>query len=203
MAAADEFDDTYAAEQLRRARHPLRRLIKHFYLAQVLKDVSGPTIDFGCGAGQLLARLPVGSTGVEINPALVAQLQRAGLDVVAYDASTDDFAFSGFAADRYKTLVVSHVLEHFADSAAVMRKICSAAARLCIDTIIIVVPGERGYASDATHKTFVSERYLADNGLGACAGFVVDKIRYFPGNLRAIGRWFVFHELKIVYKRVR
>ena len=49
-----EFGSAYAAEQLRRSRHPLRRLIKKFYLDRVLGEVGDrPTIDFGCGAGQL------------------------------------------------------------------------------------------------------------------------------------------------------
>ncbi|MEP6939680.1 MAG: methyltransferase domain-containing protein [Rudaea sp.] len=200
MSVAEEFDDTYAAEQLRRARHPLRRFIKGFYLEHVLADVHGPTIDFGCGAGQILARLPAGSIGVEINPVLVEQVRRMGLDVVAYDAFSDDFGFTGFAQDHYKSLVISHVLEHFDDSAAVMRKMWRSAARLGIDTIVMVVPGEKGYASDPTHKTFVTEQYLRDHDLANCEGFAIDKVHYFPGDTAAIGRYFVFHEMKVVYR---
>ena len=66
-----EFGSAYAVEQLRRSRHPLRRLIKKFYLDRVLRELRGPTIDFGCGAGQLLARLPADSVGLEVNPPLV------------------------------------------------------------------------------------------------------------------------------------
>jgi 2-polyprenyl-3-methyl-5-hydroxy-6-metoxy-1,4-benzoquinol methylase len=201
MTDTNEFDLAYANEQLRRSRHPLRRFIKRFYLDHVLQDVHGPAIDFGCGAGQILARLPAGSIGVEINPVLVAQLKASGLNVVAYDASTDDFSFSGFAPDLYKTLVISHVLEHFADSASVIRKIWRACARLGIDTIVAVVPGEKGYASDPTHKTFVTEKYLSDEGLTRCEGFEISKIHYFPGDTRSIGKYLTFHEMKIVYKR--
>lgn len=201
MSATDEFDDTYAAEQLRRAQHPLRRFIKGFYLDHALAEVHGPTIDFGCGAGQILARLPAGSIGIEINPALVRQVRAMGLDVVAYDAFADDFAFSGFAQDHYKSLVISHVLEHFDDSAAIMRKMWRSAARLGIDTIVMIVPGEKGYASDATHKTFVTEQYLREHDLTRCEGFAIDKVHYFPGDSAAIGKHFVFHEMKVVYRR--
>jgi len=39
-----EFGSAYAAEQLRRSRHPLRRLIKKFYLDRVLGEVeAGPS----------------------------------------------------------------------------------------------------------------------------------------------------------------
>ena len=202
MTEINEFDLAYASEQLRRSRHPLRKFVKSFYLDHILQDVSGPAIDFGCGAGQILARLPAGSIGVEINPALVIRLKESGLNVVAYDAATDDFSFSGFAPNTYKTLVSSHVLEHFADSASVIRKIWRASARLGIDTIIVVVPGEKGYASDLTHKTFVTEKYLADEGLVRCEGFEISKVHYFPGDIKSIGRYFMFHELKIVYRRV-
>jgi SAM-dependent methyltransferase len=197
-----EFDVNYAAEQLRRSAHPLRRFIKRFYLDNVLRDVRGPTIDFGCGAGQILERLPPGSTGIEINPVLVAKLKERGFDVRAYDAIADDFAFTGFETERYKSLVISHVLEHFADTAQVMRKMWRACARLGIETIIAVVPGKKGYASDATHKTFVTADYLHANGLEQCEGYALDRIDYFPINAARVGEVFVFHEMKLVYRRV-
>ena len=71
VSEISEFGSAYANEQLRRSRHPLRRLIKKFYLDRVLRELRGPTIDFGCGAGQLLARLPADSVGLEVNPHLV------------------------------------------------------------------------------------------------------------------------------------
>ena len=52
VSSAAEFDRHYAAEQVRRSRHPLRRIVKGFYLREVLRDVVGPSIDFGCGASQ-------------------------------------------------------------------------------------------------------------------------------------------------------
>jgi SAM-dependent methyltransferase len=195
-----EFDQTYATEQLRRSRHPLRRLIKKFYLDRVLREVRGATIDFGCGAGQLLARLPIGSVGLEVNPHLVKALQQAGMNARYYDAMADDFSLSELEAGCYKALIISHVLEHFEDSAAVMRKLWRACARLGVETIVAVVPGAKGYASDATHKTFVTEKYLRENALMQCEGYVLDKAEYFPINVASVGEYFVFHELKLVYR---
>ena len=65
MTDTVEFDERYASEQVRRSRHPLRRLIKHFNLDNVLRELAGSTIDIGCGAGQLLRRLPPGSIGLD------------------------------------------------------------------------------------------------------------------------------------------
>jgi len=201
MTAVSEFDHAYAAEQLRRSKHRLRRLIKRFYLDHVLQDVHGPTIDLGCGAGQLLARLPVGSLGVEINPVLVEQLRGAGMNVLAYDAASDGFALTGFRENYYKTLVISHVLEHFDDAASVVRALWRSCSRLGIETIVVIIPGPKGYASDATHKTFVDERFIEVQGLRRVDGFELVKMQYFPINRAGVGNYFTFHELKLVYSR--
>lgn len=201
MTAASEFDHAYAAEQLRRSKHPVRRLIKRFYLDQALQDVHGPTIDLGCGAGQLLAWLPAGSLGVEINPVLVEHLRSKGMNVLGYDAASDDFALTGFRENYYKTLVISHVLEHFADVASVMRALWRSCSRLGIETIVAIVPGAKGYASDVTHKTFVDERFIETQGLRRVEGFELTKTRYFPINRAYVGDYFTFHELKLVYSR--
>jgi len=201
MTASSEFDAVYAAEQLRRSRHPLRRLIKRFYLDHVLQDVHGPTIDLGCGAGQLLARLPAGSLGVEVNPVLVEHLRTAGMNVLGYDAASDGFAFTGFRENYYKTLVISHVLEHFEDAASVIRALWRSSARLGIETVVAIVPGAKGYASDATHKTFVDVQFIEAQGLRRVEGFELAKLRYFPIDRAAVGDYFTFHELKLVYSR--
>lgn len=201
MSQAQEFDQRYAAEQLRRSRHPLRRLIKKFYLDQILREVAGPTIDFGCGAGQLLERLPPGSVGLEVNPHLVQALQQRGLDARYYDAYADDFSLSLLAGKQFKSFVISHVLEHFDDTSAVMHKLWRACAQFGVDTIVAVVPGAKGYASDATHKTFVTEQYIRDHGLTHCEGYTLARANYFPINATHVGDWFVFHELKLVYRR--
>ena len=64
----EEFGRDYALTQIDRQRNPLRKLIKSFYVSRVLKHVNGPAIDLGCGAGQILERLPPGSMGIEVNP---------------------------------------------------------------------------------------------------------------------------------------
>ena len=201
MDASAKFDRNYATEQLRRSRHPLRRLIKRLYLNNILSDVSGPTIDFGCGAGQLLARLPAGSIGLEINPYLVEELRRTGLSARAYDPSADQFALLDFPTGCYETLVISHVIEHLPDSAQAVRALWRACRRIGIRRIIVVVPGWKGFLSDKTHKTFVDQRYLDKHGLLSCEGYAVARACYFPFNMESLGKVFSYHELKIVYER--
>lgn len=91
MSYHSEFGSDYAQEQLRRSRHPLRRIIKHFYINNILQDVEGHSIDFGCGAGQLLARLPAGSLGLEVNSFVVEALRQQGLNLQQYNPDQDRF----------------------------------------------------------------------------------------------------------------
>jgi len=175
--------------------------VKSFYLRNLLRYVDGPTIDFGCGAGQLLERLPPGSIGFEVNPALVRALQAAGLNAVHYDAAADRFSLGGLAEHRYSTFVMAHVLEHFADAAQVLRTLLRACRRLEVRRFVLVVPGWKGYLSDATHRTFVDWGYLQREGLLSCEGFELRCGCYFPLNCEAIGNYFVYHELMVVFQR--
>jgi SAM-dependent methyltransferase len=195
------FDDAYAGEQLRRSRHPLRRLVKGFYLRNILREVSGPAIDFGCGAGQLLERLPAGSIGLEVNPALVRALQARQLNAVQYDAAADNLALSGLQPGCYSTFVMAHVLEHFDDAARALRSLLAACRRLDVHRFILVVSGWKGYQSDATHRTFVDLAYLEREGLLSCEGYALQTARHFPLDVEALGRHFVFHELTAVFQR--
>jgi SAM-dependent methyltransferase len=201
MNFAAEFNEQYAMEQLRRSHHPLRRAIRYFYLNNILRDVVGPTIDLGCGAGQLLRRLPGGSIGLEVNPHLVSELRSDALDVMLYDATADEFSLSCVPKNKFKTLVAAHILEHFDSVPDRIRALFRSCYSLGIERIIVVVPGAKGFRSDSTHKTFIDLQYLRQQGLSACEGFTVTKYGFFPIDIEALGKSFTFHELKLVYQR--
>lgn len=197
------FGRDYAARQLRRRRNPLRRAIKHFYLQNMLRETRGATIDLGFGAGQLLERLPPGSIGLEVNPHLVDDAHRAGLNAVLYDSNAEEPLIGVVPAGAYTTLVMAHVLEHFEHAADFLRRLLRSCAALGIDRVIVVVPGAKGYGFDSTHRTFVTRRYLGDHDLLSAEGYVLSKTRYFPGNQEWIGRYYVFHECMFVFDRAR
>jgi SAM-dependent methyltransferase len=201
LEAVGEFDRHYAAEQLRRSRHPLRRFVKGFYLRNILRDVRGPAIDFGCGAGQLLEQLPPGSMGLELNSYLIEELRQAGLTVHQARAEMSDFELTHFAAGRFRTLIIAHVLEHLADPAAALRVLLAACRRLGIVRVVVVVPGAKGFASDRTHKTFIDHAYIEGHLPQNSEGFVRSSPSYFPGPWEWIGRHFVFNEMKLVFDR--
>jgi Methionine biosynthesis protein MetW len=201
MSQVEEFDSAYAQSQIERSRHPIRRIIKSFYVKQVLRWVQGPAIDVGCGAGQILERLPKGSMGIELNPHLVAHLQSKGLKVERASLSDDRLDLSPVPRDTYKTLVLSHVLEHFSDAHQVLRLLLKDCWEKGIETVIMVLPCEVGYESDPTHKTFVTMAYLEQNNLLTYSGFSVVHHSYFPLNIKSVGQYFIYNELQVVYRR--
>lgn len=198
---AQEFDAHYAARQLARRASPLRRWAKAAYLSSTLREIDGATLDFGCGAGQLLERLPAGSTGLEVNPALVDDLRRRGMDVQLYDASSDNFSFSGLEPGRYRTFVASHVLEHFEDAATVFRRMAAGCERLGVDRLVLVLPGWKGFLSDDTHRTFVDAAYLTENDLLTLGSFRLVRRRSFPVDQEWFGRLFIYNETAFVWRR--
>jgi trans-aconitate methyltransferase len=200
MTAKDEFGMVYARSQIKRQQNPFRKLIKSIYVSRVLQQVNGPTVDLGCGAGQILERLPAGSIGIEVNPFLIEHLTRRGLRAMRAFESQGEFDLRSLRPNEFKTLVLSHVLEHFNDAHKVLGRLLHDCADLGVSTVIIVVPGETGYHSDPTHKTFIDIEYLRAHEMIECEGFEITGYSYFPGNLRFIGKLFVYHELMIVYR---
>lgn len=198
------FGEAYGAEQIRRRSSLLRTSIKSFYLRNLLRYCEGPAIDLGCGAGQLLERLPPGSIGLELNDTLIAYLRGLGLPAVKYDAYADDFGLSPlFEAGRggYRHLLCAHVLEHFDDPVHAFRRLAQSCARLGVQSLTFVVPGEKGFKTDATHKVFVTEAFVRSNGLDDCAPYRLAAVDYFPGNIRQLGAWFAYHECILTWRR--
>lgn len=196
-----EFDQAYASEQIARSQSGLRRFVKSAYLNSTLREISGATVDLGCGAGQLLERLPLGSLGLELNPVLVERLRATGSNVAHYDALADDFSLGPVAPERFQTLIASHVIEHFEDAAGALKKLAAAAQRLGIVRIVCVVPGWKGYQSDSTHRTFVDPAYIHSNALHELGAFRLARTRCFPINAEPFGRFFVYNECVFVWQR--
>ena len=196
------YDDNYAMKQILKKESYLRPLIKRFYLNRVLKYVNGPTVDFGCGAGQLLERLPLGSVGVEVNPYLINYLEKNNLNVIKnyqiHDNGIDLHSF--IKKNEYKCLVLSHIIEHFDNAKNVFLSILKDSGELGIERIIIVIPGLKGYKSDVTHKTFIDIQYLTGFDIEGVTNYKLIHSSYFPGNIKSLGSLFSYHELMMVYE---
>ena len=89
MPQGDEYGQEYTDYQAGRSR--LRKVLRRPWLRAAAGFVEGPSIDLGCGVGELLERLPAGSMGLEINKASVDHCRAKGLDVTYYDGWADDW----------------------------------------------------------------------------------------------------------------
>lgn len=193
------YGETYTRYQLERGW--LRRYIRRLYLESAARKLHGPTVDFGCGVGALLSRLPAGSLGLEINPAAVAHCIGRGLDAFEYDGEHDDWSLSILPhGRRFQSLIASHVLEHLIAPMEKLAKLLLACERIGITNVVVIVPGRRGYATDDTHRTFVDLAMLSAPDVVAGTAFVLDSHGYFPGNIRKLGDWFPHHELQVTFR---
>lgn len=194
------YGESYTHYQLDRSR--ARKFVRQLYLDSAVRQLRGPTVDFGCGVGELLRRLPAGSIGLEINPVSVEHCRQQGLDARVYDGDADHWALGVLdSAPGLQSLVVSHVLEHLERPMDKLNRLLHACNGLGIERALVIVPGRRGYESDDTHRTFVDLRMLSDPQVTAATGFSVLASRYFPGNLRVLGQRFPHHELQVSYGR--
>ncbi|WP_157768434.1 methionine biosynthesis protein MetW [Xanthomonas citri] len=193
-----DFDERYTSYQADRA--PLRKLVRKLYLRSAQSLLRGPTLDFGCGVGELLGRLPVGSRGLEYNDATVAYCRSRGLLVDHYDGFADDWQLSVIPDSiRFESMVVSHVLEHLEAPATIFSKLARAAHRLGVQRLLVIVPGKAGFRSDPTHMTFIDAEFLSRPELLVETGFKLKRSRYFPLDQRWLGDWLTHHEMQALY----
>lgn len=195
-----DFDARYTEYQADRSW--LRRWVRKIYLNSAASQLTGPTLDFGCGIGELLERLPSGSRGLEYNVTTVELCRSRGLAVDRYDGFADDWRLTVLPREaRFDSMIISHVLEHLEKPMEVLHNLLCTAAIRNIQCVLVIVPGRFGYRIDATHRTFVDHAMLSGADIVADTGFRLEKSQYFPVNWRWLGNWFPHHELQVLYRR--
>ena len=196
------FDESYTEYlKARDGRSGLRRRVRGLYLAHQARQVEGPSIDFGCGLGPLLARLPLGSLGLDINASSIEHCRALGLPAEVYDPESDRYELRAFAPGRFRSLIAAHVFEHLEEPTIALRRLLQSARRLELNRVVIVVPGERGFRVDRTHRTFLTEVELGAPAVWEGTGFRVRGSHRFPFDWPAIDRWFTYQELHVVFER--
>lgn len=203
QGASEAYDGDYARVQIQRSRNPLRRWVRSYYLRDIVRYTEGPSIDVGCGAGDLLARLPEGSMGLEVNAAAVEHCRNRGLCVESFDPVADGYRFESLPSGRFRTMIFTHVLEHLEDPAGVLYATFIACGRLGIDRVVLTLPCVRGFRFDPTHRTFVDLEYLNQNRLLEHPDFVPRVVKFFPLDWKWVGRYYTFHELRVVFEQRR
>lgn len=194
-----QFDESYLNYQLQRSG--FRKLIRKLYLWNLRRHCLGPTLDFGCGVGELLSILPAGSLGAEVNAASVRFCRARGLNVRLYEPESDRYELRDFEGLGLATLVMAHVLEHLSDSAQVLRTLLNSCARLGIKRAVFVVPGVKGFRHDKTHRTFVCEEFIDANSLRRIGPWRMIHLSHFPVNAAWFGKFFTHNELIFIYEQ--
>ena len=124
-------------------------LYRNFLLYPVLsRMVRGKILDFGCGRGDFLKYMK-NSVGVDVNQLLVDYCQSHGLDArLIKDGSIPH------PASSFDSVVMDNVLEHIPeiDADRVIKDIMRVLRPS--GTLLVGVPGQKGYAADSDHKCF-------------------------------------------------
>lgn len=119
-----------------------RRWWRHLTQRQVAGDwvEVGPVLDVGCDVGELLLTLRargIEASGIEVSPTAVERCRARGLDVMQGTVEEVELPDS-----TYRTITLSHVLEHFPDPVAVLRKLWR--ALVPGGRIVLAVPNHAG-----------------------------------------------------------
>lgn len=181
---------------------PIRKYIRRrFYINNILRFVKGKTIDFGCGAGEVLKFLPTGSLGLDPNQSSIKHCLSKKLNAKFYNLSKDKYNFSTLKNHRFQTFLMNHVLEHLIGPQKILAKIFKSAKKLGIERIIIVIPCKRGFKADETHVAYIDSNFFKT--IESYSGYAIIYKKYYPINNEIIGKIFRYQELIIVYERVK
>ena len=157
-------------------------LYRNYFLYPVLsRMLHGRILDFGCGMGDFL-RYMKHSVGVDVNRHMVAYCQSQG-----HDARLVMDGRIPYPEKSFDSVVMDNVLEHITeiDADEVIEDIMRV---LRPDgTLLVGVPGRKGYASDSDHKRFYTSTDL--DVLISRHGCRLVKIKHMPLWLPGIDKY--------------
>jgi SAM-dependent methyltransferase len=167
-------------------------LYRRLYLYPLLsRHISGAALDVGCGLGDMLRFRP-NTVGADVNPHSVDYCRSCGLE-----AHLIEDGRLPFAAGSFDTVVLDNVLEHVAGPEVLLDEIRRVLRRG--GTVVVGVPGERGFASDPDHKVFYDEAALIRTL--KTAGFESDRMLHVPCRAPLLSRLLRQYCVYGVFKR--
>jgi SAM-dependent methyltransferase len=178
-----------------RKRSGLGLIYRNFLLYPVLSGmVHGRVLDFGCGIGDFLQYMK-GSVGIDVNQQLVGYCQSLGLDARLIKDGSIPYPDSSF-----DSVVMDNVLEHIpqADAGRVIAEIMRVLSQS--GTLLIGVPGSKGYAADPDHKCFYTLQDL--DVLLNSHGCRRVKTRYMPIRFPGLDKHLSQYCIYSVFKKV-
>ena len=175
-----------------RQRKGLGLLYRRLWLyPRLCRHLRGRVLDVGCGIGDMVRFRP-GTVGTDVNPKAVAYCREAGLDVVLMQPGRLPFENRAFDG-----VVLDNVLEHLDDPVPLLAEIRRVLSE--DGTLIVGVPGSRGFASDSDHKRHYPEAALID--CLSSAGFTLDTLFHQPFRSRFLDRTLRYHAIYGVFHK--
>jgi SAM-dependent methyltransferase len=155
----------------------------------------GHTLDVGCGLGRNLEHLDGNGVGVDHNQTSVEIARANGFTALTVD---EFFASSYAEPEVFDSLLAAHLVEHLTEDE--YRKILASYLPFVRSggMVVFITPQERGYASDATHVTFMD--FAEVSRLAGDLGLTVQRTYSFPLP-RPFGRWFTYNEFVVVARK--
>ena len=197
MSEGEVLSHAYAARLQRLQTPPWKRIVdvQAPYRFNLRRLRPGRMLEIGCGIGRNLAHVREPSVGVDPNAACVAEARARGLDA----RSPEDFLASPDARDAaFDSLLLAHVLEHLPAGEA--HGLIAPYLRFLRPggLLILITPQEAGYASDATHLTFLDLQAL--RAIAEGLGLKVERSYSFPFP-RIAGRLFRYNEFVLTARK--
>jgi SAM-dependent methyltransferase len=159
--------------------------LRIFFYPKILRQFGpGSIVDLGCGTGEFLKYLKLKNrsfSGSDNNPHLVGLCKKMGFDVVL-----DDVTKLENVPSQMENAVIDNVLEHL-DKDQINSFFSEAKKKMKAGgTLVVIVPGERGYTYDPTHKTFVNPEIINE----MCSVYGLKLVRKFrhPFNIHFISK---------------
>lgn len=125
---------------------------RHILYPQLMSMLQGRCLDVGCGLGDMLS-FRGDTVGVDVNAHTVAYCQRLGLD--ARVMQPDELPLGD---GEFDSALLDNVIEHLLDPQALLREVRRILRKG--GTLLVGVPGIKGWASDADHKVHYDEQSL-------------------------------------------
>lgn len=125
-------------------------LYRKLYLyPRLIFFIRGRLLDVGCGIGDMLKTYK-NSVGVDINPETVSHCTKIGCTALVMEENILPFVDSTF-----DTILLDNVIEHIEDPIPLMKEV--ARVLKSSGSIIIGVPGKKGFDFDPDHKKFYDD----------------------------------------------
>jgi SAM-dependent methyltransferase len=125
---------------------------KYWLYPKVCRYLSGRVLDVGCGIGDLLA-FRRNTIGTDINLRAVEWCRARGYAVEPMRMDT-----LSFESQFFDGVVMDNVIEHISAPKPLLQEVYRVLRPQ--GTVLIGVPGEKGYASDSDHKVFYDKQLL-------------------------------------------